>query len=630
MNHRVQEILDRQQTMLRQRVSRMFAVLMMVQWMAAIAAAVWITPLTWIGDTSHLHMHVWMALLLGGLLAAFPIALAILRPGALSTRHVIAISQMLFSSLLIHLMGGRIETHFHIFGSLAFIAFYRDWRVVVSATAVVIVDHWIRGVYLPLTVFGDASASNWRWLEHAGWVVFEDIILLSWCREGLRDMRAIALDKAALEVSRSAVEQEVHVRMAELSATADELSARELDLREAKRLAEAANRAKSDFLANMSHEIRTPMTAILGYADLLVDSAQTPTERGECVQIIRRNGTHLLTLINDILDISKIEAGGMTFEMTPCNPLALVESVFSLMNVRAKEKSIQLRIERMGDIPNVMTDRMRLRQVLVNLVGNAIKFTAVGQVTIRLSAEPGVSPGRSTIRIEVMDTGIGMSPDEVKRLFKPFSQADTSTTRRYGGTGVGLVISQRLVTALGGTLTVTSESGRGTIMTVSLDMPLSMIAAEDEAGSSETTEAAALPEIPGLRAERILLAEDGVDNQRLIGLHLRKAGAEVTIVENGRLAVEAVLQSVSEGKPFGLVLMDMQMPELDGYGATAALRRQGWSGPIVALTAHAMNGDRERCMQAGCDDYLTKPASKADLLRTCARWLGAPPERAAA
>jgi len=600
----------------------MFVWLMLAQWIAEVAAAVWISPTTWIGVQQQIHQHVWLALLLGGILSSLPMYLGLRRPAATTTRHVIAASQMLHSALLIHLTGGRIETHFHIFGSLAFLAFYRDWRVVATATGVVAADHFIRGVFLPVSVFGSAGVWRWRWLEHAGWVVFEDIVLFAGCAQGVRGMRALAADRAALERSRDGVETQVRERTAELTETTESLRTREAEVRSARDQAEAASKAKSDFLANMSHEIRTPMGAILGYAELLTDAGQSVEQRADCVATIRRSGEHLLSLINDILDLSKIEAGRMTVEIIDCHPGQIAEEAVSLMAVRANAKGIALRLQIDSADAWVRSDPLRLRQVLFNLMGNAIKFTEKGEVVVTVTAEPSPThAGRVAVRIAVRDSGIGIAPEHMRKLFGAFAQADASTTRKFGGTGLGLMISKRFAEMLDGDIEVRSQPGCGSTFTLALLCEPGAVPARaaDENGSLGPIAAHAEP---GDRlAGRILLAEDGPDNQRLLCFHLRTAGAEVEIAENGRLAVDKAAASLREGRAFALILMDMHMPELDGYGATDELRRKGWTGPIVALTAHAMGGDREKCLAAGCDEYLTKPIDRAGLIAMCGRFL---------
>ena len=417
--------------------------------------------------------------------------------------------------------------------------------------------------------------------------------------------------------SMRAANVELEWQKGQLQIQREELEFTNRALRDAKTAAEAASQSKSEFLANMSHEIRTPMTAILGYADLLLDPSLSPGDRLEHAQTVRRNGEHLLTIINDILDISKIEAGKMVVEETRCSPCRIVAEVASLVKVRAAPRGLAFHVEYDGPIPEtIRTDPTRLRQILINLLGNAIKFTEIGSVRLITSLVPGTKPA---LRFDVVDTGIGMSADQVAALFRPFTQADTSMARKFGGTGLGLAISKRLGQMLGGDVTVVeSQVGVGTRFRVTiatgpldgvrmLDDPLSVTVAAPE------TPPAAGPADARLHC-RILLAEDGPDNQRLISFLLRRAGAEVAIVDNGQLALEQALAARDRSEPFDVILMDMQMPVMDGYQATTRLRQEGYTGKIVALTAHAMAADRDKCLRAGCDEYLIKPIDRKRLL----------------
>jgi len=398
----------------------------------------------------------------------------------------------------------------------------------------------------------------------------------------------------------------------------------EADMQRAKETAEGASLSKTLFLANMSHEIRTPMTAILGYTDLLIRQDLPPQQQQEFLQTIRRNSQHLLSLINDILDISKIEANKLVVENIPCSPIAIVTEVAALMRPRALEQKLCFDVEFQGALPvAVQTDPTRLRQILVNLVGNALKFTKTGSVHIHVMlAEAGPS-GSPLLRFDIVDTGIGLSLTQQTRLFQPFTQADPSMTRRFGGTGLGLAISKALALKLGGDIHVSSQVGKGSTFTLLIDPgAIAMVQRENFKYDPSTLPTQTTPDIATacLRG-RVLVAEDGPDNQQLIKFYLTEAGLHVDLTDNGLGACEQATAAARHGKRYDVILMDMQMPQLDGYKATQRLRAQGYDGPIVALTAHAMTGDRDKCLAAGCNDYATKPIVWADLLDKIAPFL---------
>jgi signal transduction histidine kinase len=624
------------------RTDRLFAGLMGLQWIAGIVFAVWVSPLAWSGPVSRIHLHVWAAIILGGLVSLFPALLGLLRPGYSSTRYTIGVAQMLMGALLIHLTGGRIETHFHVFGSLAFLAFYRDWRVLIPATVVVALDHMLRGFFWPQSVYGVLLASQWRWVEHAAWVLFEDVFLVVSCLRSVAEMKERAERTASLEqevrtrqqaendarslasltsavglaltertelpmmlqrcaealvndldgglariwtldesmrtlelrasagthtridgaqqrislgsstIGAIATERAPHVTGAvdvdpglgdpdwvrregilafagypllvdskltgvmaifsrrEFPASALETMAAVADavavgierkraeavlarhtrdlqeahdtqrrdaqqlaelvdqLRVAQKNAEAATRAKSDFLASMSHELRTPLNAIILYSELLQEEAD---EQGHVsfitdLQRIQSSGKHLLELINGILDLSKIEAGKMGLSLETFEIRAMIGELLDTVDPLVQKNHNTLTVTCGHDLGTMTADLMKTRQILLNLLSNASKFTREGAIGLEVYRR--AIDGRASIEFTVTDTGVGMTPEQASKVFAPFTQADVTTTRKYGGTGLGLALVSRFCQLMGGTVSVDSEPGAGSRFTVRL------------------------------------------------------------------------------------------------------------------------------------------------------------------
>lgn len=400
------------------------------------------------------------------------------------------------------------------------------------------------------------------------------------------------------------------------------------ELKQAQEAALAASQSKSEFLANMSHEIRTPLTAILGYADLLKhdpDFSASLQKRDQAVNTIQEAGNHLLTVINDILDLSKIEAQKVQLDYTDTQVFHILDHIESLLRPPATEKGVELVTRIQNPIPDLIkSDPTRLRQILMNLVGNAVKFTERGQ--IQLIVELSKQGETSFLQFDIQDTGPGMSATQAEKIFNAFSQADTSVTRQHGGTGLGLVISRKLARLMDGEVSlVWTEQGTGTCFRLVLPIEtleetrfITSRLQEDPPGAEQKLppETLKLPE-----GTRILLAEDGPDNQRLISFLLKKKGAEVDVADNGVIALQKFQEAEQAGNPYHVLLSDMQMPEMDGYTLASTLREAGAKLPIVALTAHAMSEDRQKCLDAGCDDYLSKPVNSKVLAKTIMHWV---------
>lgn len=608
---RAKRIFDADRLRLMVRVDRLFGGLMIFQFLAAVIVAFTVSPRTWTGAYGSLHPHVWAAVFLGGLIAAFPCVLVQLRPGQVFTRHVVAVSQMLMGALLIHLTGGRIETHFHVFGSLAFLAFYRDWPVMVSATVVVAADHFLRGVFWPQSVFGVLTASQWRWIEHAGWVVFIDLFLVTACVRGAREMRNAAQRMAELESINRVIEAKVDERTAELARHREHLeelvTERTSELQEALDKVrvtnvelEQANLHKNRFLSTMSHELRTPLNAIIGFTDLLYSEGFGPLndKQKEYVKRVETGGEHLLSLINDVLDVAKIDAGTMELNVEAFDLDEAVRGTMKMLSSQLQAKDLELRIE--AEAGAVLADRRKFRQILINLVGNAVKYSPQGgTITVE-----GRAVSEHETAITVRDTGVGIAADQLEKIFDEFHQADRRRDEALGGIGLGLALTRRLVELHGGTISVASEPGKGAAFTVVMprprqDAPAADIVAEEHA-----------PEPSRDEGRLILVAEDNEANLSMLEGMLSMKRHRIVIAHNGRECIDLALKHRPD-----MILTDVRMPVMDGLEATRALRamQEFKDLPIIALTANASAVSEQECIEAGCNAHMTKPVKMQKL-----------------
>jgi PAS domain S-box-containing protein len=383
-----------------------------------------------------------------------------------------------------------------------------------------------------------------------------------------------------------------------------------------KEAAEAASRAKSEFLALVSHELRTPLTTILASTELMMLDpyiGQARNERIEDLRLIRQSGQHLLSLIDDILDLSVIDAGRLRVDARPCSVVDVLTGLIRSMRKPAEAKNLSLAFQTVGEIPPlILVDALRLRQILFNLLGNAINYTEKGGVSLVL--EGPTDPAAPELTFRVSDTGPGISEHEQTHLFEPFYQSARGVSRSRSGTGLGLAISRRLADQLGGRLEVETHVGKGSVFSLRLPCRILPECSRPPLVPAPAPQTPVGPPAPDDNREperrlasRILLAEDHAANQRVIALRLKMAGADVDVADDGRSALERTIEQYENGCPFDVILLDMQMPVLDGYETARRLRERGISTPIIALTAHASDDDRDQCLNCGCDAYLSKP-----------------------
>ena len=547
----------------------------------------------------------WQAGFFGGLLTIVPVYLVKNHPGTRLTRHVAAASQMLMGSLLIQLTGGRIETHFYLFGSLALVALYKDVGVLLTATAVVASDHLLRGVFYPQAIYGVVRAGDWSFVEHTFWICFENIFLGATHVQARRVIGMVARQQAEIEAGKEETEAEVQRRT-------EELRQKNVELAASRDAALQSTRAKSQFLANVSHEIRTPMNGVLGMTSLLLETQLTSDQR-DCALTVQRSGESLLTIINDLLDFSKIEAGKLTLERVAFLLHHEVDDVLRLLAHAADKKGLELICDLPSDLPAVlMGDAGRLRQIVVNLVGNAIKFTGKGEVTVRVR-QASRCGSAIRLRFEVADTGMGIPEAEQKRLFQAFVQVDGSSTRKHEGTGLGLAISKQLVQLMSGSIGVQSTPGNGSTFWFEAD--LEVVSDIDTRSEIDWN---------ALAGMRVLVVDDNETNRNVMLKTVKGWGMAGAAASNASGGIEMMELAARCGEPFDVALIDFQMPVMDGVQAARSIseREHLRSTRLILLTSQGQRSVSRSLKSIGIVACMVKPIRREQLFLTIMRSTG--------
>ncbi len=554
--NRTRELSRQQFDILSRRVDRSFAALMVCQYVACLLVSLLISPHAW--PNSEMAGNVWAAVLLGGVITAIPVALSILHPGEKITRHGIAAAQMLMSGLLIHLTGGRLETHFHVFGSLAFLAFYRDWRVLVTASAVVIVDHLLRALWWPESIFGASTPEPWRWVEHTGWLIFEVACLIVAIRQNLATFGSLMENRAELELARDRAEQ--------------------------------ASNAKDDFMAVLSHELRTPLTPSLMMLSSLAEDERIEPALRKDIALVRRNVELEARLIDDLLDLTRVVAGKL--QLTPGNVdlHALLGDLLETCRNEFQAKRLTVRRTFEAQRPWLYGDSARVQQVFWNLLKNAVKFTpAGGQIEVR------TSDAGEKIRIDVTDNGVGIPAEVLPRIFQRFEQGGVAVTREFGGLGLGLTICRAIVDMHRGAIRAESR-GPGWGATFTVVFPARQSAPTQRAGVQTQ-----LLRLNGLLPRRVLLVDDHTDTRETLARLLAKANYEVTTADT----VASALDKAATAK-YDIVVSDIGLPDGSGCDLMRELKqRYGMRG--VAFSGYGMEEDIRKSLEAGFSAHLTKP-----------------------
>jgi len=565
---RAQELYDQQQSTTAQQVDRWFALLLGFQYLACVISSVWLSPKAWSGFHEN-QQNLFAGIFLGAAVTVMPVALALVWPGRTATRHTIAVGQMVMSGLLVHLTGGRLETHFHVFGSLAFLAFYRDWKVLVTASLVVALDLFFRGAYWPESAFGVAHPEHWRWLEHTGWMIFEDIFLILSIRQNRQMLWSLVVRRAELEQARD--------------------------------LAEQASHAKDEFIAVLSHELRTPLTpSLMTLSSLAEDERLDPEARAQ-VALVRRNVELEARLIDDLLDLTRIARGKIQLTPTNLDLHMVLDQILETCGAEFQEKRLTVQRQYHARRSWLYGDGGRLQQVFWNLIKNAVKFTPPGG-----RIEIHTDDAGEKIKVDVIDTGIGIEADALPKIFHRFEQGGAEVTRQFGGLGLGLAIrAESRGKTWGSTFTV-------------------ILPAQGAMDSPKARVQTQWLRLAGLLPRRILLVDDHQDTRETLAKLLTHCGYEVTPAASVKAALQA-----AESRKFDLLVSDIGLPDGSGCDLMRELKRRSELCGI-AFSGFGMEDDVRRSLEAGFTAHLTKPVDFKRLKDAMSQALTAKGEPAAA